>query len=247
MPNVYHILNGDALKEQFPDTISGEIIVFRECLVDGPVQAEDLEKLFELRAKFIAENYGDFEETDYFEITASELSKITEIPGGSTVHLWFEDDLFCQVNFWCAVHLLSSKNAELYLVRPESHSQYGFGKYKPEELPGLLENRIPINDPKKIAALWKAYQNEDPEALTRISAGLKDTYPFIDHAIQAHLQRIPGKDFEGRPVESLKQIIREIGSESFGPVFREFNKREHIYGFGDLQIKRMFDEIVGKV
>ena len=37
---VYHILNGDALKEQLP-TLSGEVIVFRECLVEGPVKAAD--------------------------------------------------------------------------------------------------------------------------------------------------------------------------------------------------------------
>jgi len=33
----YHILNGDALKEQFPDRIKGKIIIARECLVDGNV------------------------------------------------------------------------------------------------------------------------------------------------------------------------------------------------------------------
>ncbi|WP_211277476.1 hypothetical protein [Nonlabens spongiae] len=38
----YHILNGDALKEQFPKTIPGKIIVGRECLVDGPVQGDSL-------------------------------------------------------------------------------------------------------------------------------------------------------------------------------------------------------------
>jgi hypothetical protein len=33
----------------------------------------------------------------------------------------------------------------------------------------------------------------------------------------------------------------------FGTVFQEFCKRESIYGFGDLQVKRIFDEVVHEV
>ncbi|GJM35445.1 MAG: hypothetical protein DHS20C18_44460 [Saprospiraceae bacterium] len=38
----YHILNGDSLKEQFPENIQGEIIIARECLVDGSVKGRTL-------------------------------------------------------------------------------------------------------------------------------------------------------------------------------------------------------------
>ncbi|MEJ2006462.1 MAG: hypothetical protein P8X57_16220 [Cyclobacteriaceae bacterium] len=57
----YHILNGDSLKAQFPKDIDGEIIVARECLVDGEVQSDDLKELFKIRASFITSTYsGDF-------------------------------------------------------------------------------------------------------------------------------------------------------------------------------------------
>lgn len=244
MPNLYHILNGDALRQQLPEDMEGEIIVFRECLVDGPVKADNTEKLFAIRAPFIAEFYGDYTEKDYFHDSASELKKIPAIEDGSTVNLWFEDDLFCQVNFWYAIDLLSEKHVELFLVRPESHSRYGFGKYNPEELPGLSDQRILINNPEQIAALWKAYQDEDIVSLTRLAEELKESFPFIYHAVQAHLQRIPGNGSEGRPIETLRKIIKELGDEPFGPVFRKFSKREAIYGFGDLQVKRMYDQIL---
>lgn len=48
----------------------------------------------------------------------------------------------------------------------------------------------------------------------------------------------------GRPIQSLITIMKELDTEEFGPVLREFNKRESIYGFGDLQVKRLFDEII---
>ena len=33
-------------------------------------------------------------------------------------------------------------------------------------------------------------------------------------------------------------------STDFGTVFRIFNQQESIYGFGDLQVKRIFDTII---
>lgn len=39
MSKEYHVLNGEALRQQLP-RLEGEIIVFQECLVDGPVASE---------------------------------------------------------------------------------------------------------------------------------------------------------------------------------------------------------------
>jgi len=46
-----------------------------------------------------------------------------------------------------------------------------------------------------------------------------------------------------RPVQSLKEIKEELKTDDFGIIFREFSKREAIYGFGDLQVKRLLDEL----
>ena len=40
----------------------------------------------------------------------SEFEKIQNIEEGVDINLWFEDDLFCQVNFWFVISLLSSLN-----------------------------------------------------------------------------------------------------------------------------------------
>lgn len=45
-------------------------------------------------------------------------------------------------------------------------------------------------------------------------------------------------------MQALQQIIDELGTEEFTLVFREFCKREGIYGFGDLQVKRLYDELL---
>ena len=72
---------------------------------------------------------------------------------------------------------------------------------------------------------------------------MQKTYPFILPAVNAHIQRIPGKEYPGRPIQSLIEIMKDLETDEFGAVFREFNKREYIYGFGDVQVKRLFDMI----
>jgi hypothetical protein len=40
---VIHILNGDALGDQFPKDLPGEILIFRECLIEGPKNVVEFE------------------------------------------------------------------------------------------------------------------------------------------------------------------------------------------------------------
>ena len=72
----YHILNGDALREQLPSSIQGEVITVRECLLDGSVQGESLDELFENRAAFISQSHDEFTVQDYYEHSVSEFEKI---------------------------------------------------------------------------------------------------------------------------------------------------------------------------
>jgi len=245
MINQYHILNGDSLREQFPESLQGEIIVAKECLVDGSVKGNNLTDFFNTRAKFISSNYDGYNEQDYFEKTIPEFQKMQNIPDNADINLWFEDDLFCQVNFWFVINLLSKshQNNQFFLIRPKSHSQYGFGGLNQLELISIFKNRLALTELDTMARLWESYQINDTEKLIKISRKLKNLYPFIVTAVKAHIERIPSNGNVGKPSKSLIQIMNELETEEFGPVFREFNKRESIYGFGDLQVKRLFDEI----
>jgi len=75
-------------------------------------------------------------------------------------------------------------------------------------------------------------------------AGELPEYPFIMNAVEAHIARNPMGNDGGKPMKTLKEIVKNLGPDNFGKVFAEFNKKESIYGFGDLQVKRMFDQIV---
>ena len=108
----------------------------------------------------------------------------------------------------------------------------------------VFKQKTQITELLEISNLWNSYQKNDTEELIKVARELGTKYPFLYKAVEAHLDRIPGENNPGRPVQSLLDIMNELETESFGAIFIEFNKRESIYGFGDLQVKRLYDEII---
>ncbi|MFY9243654.1 MAG: DUF1835 domain-containing protein [Polaribacter sp.] len=243
----YHILNGEALKNQLPNSIKGEIIVARECLVDGDVDGSNLVDLYKTRASFIANNYPGYKEGDYYEKTVSEFERIMKIPNESEINLWFEDDLFCQVNFWFIAHLLNIKgyNGSIFLIRPYSNIQFGFGGMDEKDFSKAYKEKVNINlfELHVISKLWTCYQKKNHKSMFSFGKGLENKYPFILNAIKVNHERQPINNTLGRPMESIIKIMNNLKSDDFDTVFKYFNKEESIYGFGDLQVKRLFNKV----
>lgn len=96
---------------------------------------------------------------------------------------------------------------------------------------------------EKLAGLWKLYQHQKTDEMLKTAQHLKRELPFLLPAVQAHIDRIPSNGNPGRPVQSLKVIRKELNTDDFSEIFKEFSKRESIYGFGDLQVKRLFEKL----
>jgi hypothetical protein len=224
--NTFHILNGDCLAEKFPKNLEGEIIIWREALIDGPVSDNNF---FENRKKFITENYNS--ESDYEELVAKEFQRIQNIPEDSSVFFWFEDDLFCQVNFWFLVSSLNLNESTVFRVFPKDKEK-GFAESNEIDLLEMFDSAKEINleESKVISNLWIDFQqnNLSEKASSEIVRNLKEL-------VVANENR-----FNGILENQIKDIQKT--AESFDEVFRIFNKKYTIYGFGDLQLKRFIDQ-----
>ncbi len=242
-----HILNGDALKDIFPASISGEQIIMRECLVDGSVAGDTLDGFFKTRAKYISETIPNVSKQDYFEQTVPELSKLLSIAQDTEINLWFEEDLFCQVNFWFCVHTLVNAGRwnNLYLVLPVKPNQYAFGYCSTDELEQFYKNRISIDNADLIAKLWTNYQSANFHEMRKVAEGLKEI-TCISRAVKAHIDRVPEDETKGLPYQTLKEIINELRTDEFAPVFKEFITRLPIYGYGDFQVQKLLKMIKNK-
>jgi hypothetical protein len=246
---IYNILNGDSLAYSFPETkVEGEIIVVREALIDGDVSGHDLQDFWRSRARYMG-----LAEAEYQDRVVSEFEKIMNAPDDSEFSLWFEYDLFCQVNMWFVISIINGLpiNKKVYAVytsyvdRSNKHFWNGFGPAASTELQVCFADRILLSDAdlKLGQQLWAAYKDNNFEGLLRLAKNRSLAFPYLQEVVQAHIDRFPKDGTTGRPEKVIEDITKNISTD-FHQVFKEFWKRESIYGFGDTQLKSLYDKVM---
>lgn len=237
-----HVLPGDALAESFKESgIKGDVVVCRECLIEGDLKAESLDGFWRVRAEFIDGAYGDADNS-YFQNVAGEFKKLVKNAEGGEVNLWFEYELFCQVNMWFCLFLLSGKETEIYRVAPAVRSEEdiwkGFGRLEKEDLQKCFKQRIKFTESDILLGknLWKAYQDKDFDNLRKLSLTDSECFPKLKEVCAAEIEK------QTRPKKTLEKII-SAGETDFGKIFEQFASVEGVYGFGDAQVKRILQEI----
>lgn len=245
----YNILNGDSLAYSFPEaSINGEIIVFREALIDGALAGDSLPDFWQTRARYMG-----IPENEYHNSVVKEFGKILNAPDNSVFNLWFEFDLFCQVNMWFVISLINSLPIKKkvfavytsYLDKTSNQFWNGFGRADSAELNVCYAGRIALSqtDLNFGQALWNAYKNSNLDELTKLSKHQSSAFPYLQEVVQAHVDRFPKDGSKGRPEKVIEDITKNISTD-FNKVFREFWKRESIYGFGDTQVKSLYDKVM---
>ncbi len=238
---IYHVLPGDAQVEEFKKTnIEGEVIVCRECLIVGDVDANTLPEFWEQRGRFILSEYGE-DEIEYHDRVADELARLLDLDENDEVNLWFEYELFCSVNLWFCLWLLSETGATVYrvepIVRSEADRWLGFGNLTSDDLKTCFNARTKFSaeDVALGAALWNAYCKTDNSRLAELSTSISACFPYLKEICEAAIEK------DTRPHEIIAEIQFE-GKTEFEDIFPEFIRRAGEYGFGDLQVKKMLHE-----
>lgn len=241
---IYHVLPGDAQVAEFNRSgIEGRAIVCREALIAGPVDAASLDEFWEERARFILAEYGE-DEILYHEKVADELNLLTELAPEDEVDLWFEYELFCSVNMWFCLSLLRDTGATVYRVEPigldECDRWDGFAKMDAGDLKACfaLRTKFTAEEIERGASLWDAYRRDKHTELRELARGTSPCFPHLSEVVAAAIE----KDI--RPLETVK-AIRAGGETDFDKIFVEFKKRDGVYGYGDLQVQRLIDQLNG--
>jgi len=239
---IYHVLPGDAQVEAFKKTgIEGEIIVCREALIAGPIDAASLDEFWDARARSMLADYGE-DEIVFHERVADELLKLTEMSADDEVNLWFEYELFCSVNYWFCLSLLGGTNAKILRVEPigldEKNIWAGFGNFTSDQLKASFELRTELgfNDVELGGELWDAYRHKQYSTLRALSAEERLAFPYLNKIVSAaEIEDI-------RPIEIVRELIAE-GKKDIDTVFPEFSLRAPEYGYGDLQVERLIEKL----
>ena len=239
-----HILNGDALFSRFPKQISGDSIIFRECLIEGPIEEEDIDSFLYLRGAYLSERYPEAN-LFYIDDVRPQLVKIENIEKTSEINLWFEDDLFCQMNMWYILSRLKRNRHQgaIYIVRPQTDLRFGFGACDEPELVKCLHSKQLLSQDSIsiLSGVWSSHREKNKEELIKTKNVLTDVFPFVSEAIHALLYHHYVE--QSHVVKTLKEIIKEKNSKELKEVFPAFSKKMAIYGLGDLQVQRLIEDI----
>ncbi len=185
------------------------------------------------------------DEIEYHEKVAGELAKLIDLDQDTEVNLWFEYELFCSVNMWFCLWLLSETGATVYRVEPVildyENRWLGFGKLEAADLQKCFDRRTAFSaeDIKLGVDLWNAYRKDDKNRLAELGGnphGSKGVscFPYLAEVVAAAIEK------DTRPAEIVAEIQFE-GKTEFEDIFPEFTRRAGVYGFGDLQVKRIME------
>jgi hypothetical protein len=238
-----HVLSGDSLLEPFREAgIPGDVAVFRECVVDGPVNADSLDEFFRLRSSYLSDADSDAGKPGFYESDViPEIEKILSAPYDQEICLWFEHELFCQVNLWFLLSEIEGRR--VFVVSPPSEpfeNRFdGWARLSGEDLAARFESRsyVDENDARLGAELWRAFRDRDGDRLRELAGSQTEIFRCLPEVAKA------AAEIGRRPMEALSRIKGE-GVLDFSEAFREFREREPAYGFGDLQVKRMWDQVI---
>lgn len=246
MANTLHIANGDHTAEIIKNTtLEGDVIVWRELLCEGPICNEvGSDDFWKKRYDYFEDEIG-ISRIDYFDKTIKEILKLTDVPKQTEIVLWFEFDLFCQVNLMalCSFILRNFKKEVTYSLvctgylkgkdRLQSLSDFSSSEYI-----DLYKNRINLSKVNLEFAdsCWKVYAENDVEKLKEFNFKNRK-FMYLPAAINQHLKRFPTENGLNEIQQKIVEVI-SLKPLTENEIVRElliWQQAETVYGFGDLQ------------
>jgi hypothetical protein len=232
-----HVVNGDATAARLaPAALPGDVLVWRDILVEGPVEAEtDIAVLAERRAPWLARRFGIAADR-YVESGHAQAAGLARASGHEEIVLWFEQDLFCVAN-------LGHLAAWLERARPAARVSLVFppdplGSMTAQALAARFAERPPFiaRDVARAASWWRALCAPAPPS--RVETAGDGALTFLARAWELHLARFPSTSTGLGVVEAAGMDAVGNGTRAFADVFRAASADGRIRGHGmsDLQL-----------
>ncbi len=248
--NILHITNGDSLTDRLKDLklVEGEFLTWREMLCEGPTEIKiETESSIQKRKTFLKKYYR-ITTDDYEEKFISQLKKLDTLHSFSEVILWFEYDLFCQINMIAAISLLQRKgieNTPIYLVcsgRIENEKKLmGLCELSDIQLRNHYENKVQLtlDDLELAEYIWTLYCESNPK---KIVGQIKkhSSFEYLAISLRAHLQRFPNMLTGLNVLEhNILEMVEKYQIKNMKQLMGYALEYQGYYGYGDMQMKRV--------
>ena len=248
MSSLLHITNGDSFTERLNKLdLKGDVITWREMLCEGETLTNvGSESFWKTRYEFLHKNYK-VTKSWFIEKTLKEYRSLCNHKQQDQIVLWFEYDLFCQVNLIAVISwlLANRKYAEISLVcsgkEDESDRLYGLNELSDEQLLSLYRNKKVLSQDSIEYAdyVWQLYCSNNPIRLENLSDYEDFQFDYLGDAVKTHLKRFPSI---ANGLNEMENNILKLGFDKKPATRNEFLgtilKNQGNLGFGDSQYDR---------
>lgn len=253
MSSQLHITNGDSFTHRLKKLkLKGEIITWREMLCEGKTETSvGSEAFWKTRFEFLHKNYN-ISKSWFVEKTLKEYRSLCNHKQQDEIILWFEYDLFCQINMLAVISWLKThrRHVQISLVcsgyEDDSSRLYGLNELTDEQIHSHFKSRVALsqNDIEYADYVWQLYCSDNPIRLENLSDFELYQFHYLEDALKAHLRRFPAIKNGLNAIENrVLQVAAEGKSSSKKVLMGALLQDQGWYGFGDTQYQRILKNL----
>lgn len=253
MSSLLHITNGDSFTQRLGTLkLKGDVITWREMLCEGQTLTNvGSETFWKARFEFLNKNYK-VSKSSFIEKTLKEYRSLCNHKQQDQIVLWFEYDLFCQINMLAVISWLKThrKYAEITLVcsgkEDDSDKLYALNELSDEQLLKLYENKVVLkqDDIEYADYVWQLYCSDNPMRLENLTDFKNYKFDYLSEAITSHLHRFPSiKNGLNAMENNILQLSLDQKLSSKKELLGTILKNQGTLGFGNSQYERAISRL----
>ena len=252
--SILHITNGDFTTNYLKKLkFSGDFITWREMLCEGKTTTDvGSETFWKNRFNFFKTSYN-VSKQKFIDYTVKEYRSLCNKKNQKEIVLWFEHDLFCQINMIAVISWLKRyrKGYNISLVCSgkvrNSKKMFALTELNQKQIKNHYKNRVELtqDDIEYADYIWQLYCSDSPLRLETVYK-FNPTSPFqyLISAIEAHLKRFPSIENGLNSVENnILKTAHNQKSTSKKQLVSKLLKTQETYGFGDLQYQNKINDL----
>jgi len=189
-----HVTNGDAAAEAIRSTgLDGDVVVWRDVLHEGPVPGgASVLELREIRAGFLARCGWAERARALADFAARDERLGAALRAGEEVVLWFEDDLFDQLQLAQVLDRVAAGPGRARVTAVATAGYFGLMS-SPEIAAEFARARVLGAAEVEVGrAAFAAFRDEDPRGMEAMVAAGTDGLPALGPALARLLEQFPG-------------------------------------------------------
>ncbi|GGF83115.1 hypothetical protein GCM10007301_49050 [Azorhizobium oxalatiphilum] len=230
------ITNGDSAVERLKaGGIAGHLLPWRDMLHDGPVpDSPSLAQVADTRAEFLSDALGlefDSVRADFAERDAQLEIHIAF----REVQLWFEHDLFDQLQLIQLLHFFALEPERLGVQIVQAHDY--IGTLEVGHIRALAETASPVTALQLEAGrtAWEAFTAPTPKALAALASRDQTALPHLAPALRRALAELPApRSGLSLTEERILRRLAETGPQKVHQVFSAVHKMDEAQFLADL-------------